>query len=104
MPQGKSIKSWYEFMRQRDCRGCHLWPVQLAHIRLLISYKTRTMLPRREGINEWAVIPLCQDCHMNSGNSIHNVGETRWFENHELSQEELLRWWTSLFLEWFTRK
>lgn len=104
MPQEKSIKSWYKFMGERPCMGCQTWPVQLAHIRLLISPKTRTMLPRREGINEWAVISLCQECHMNGKDSIHNVGETSWFENHELNQEILLRWWTSLFLEWFTTK
>ena len=103
MPYGKrSIKSWYEFMAERNCLGCGTWPVQMAHIRLLISHKTQTMLPRREGINEWAVIPLCPDCHMTRTDSIHNVGETRWMENNEWTQEKLLRWWTSLFLEWFT--
>lgn len=104
MPQERSIKSWYEFMGEQNCLGCEVWPVQLAHIRLLVSPKTGTMLPRRIDINEWAVIPLCQECHMDRTDSIHRVGETRWMENHEWSQEKLLRWWTSLFLDWFTNR
>ena len=104
MQQGKSIKSWYEFIGERNCLGCQTWPVQLAHIRLLISPKTQAMLPRREGINEWAVIPLCEGCHMTDTDSIHKVGENRFFEAHEVSQEQVLRQWASLFLEWFTTR
>ena len=91
-------------MAERNCLGCQTWPVQLAHIRLFISPKTGEMLPRREGINEWAVIPLCINCHMTRTDSIHEVGETRWFENNEWTQDGLLRWWISLFLEWFRAK
>jgi len=104
MPQEKSIKSWYNFVGQQNCLGCQVWPVQLAHIKLLISPKTGEMLPRRIDINEWAVIPLCEDCHLGKSDSIHEVGETRWWENNGWSQEKLLRWWTSLFLGWFTQE
>ncbi len=104
MPQEKSLKSWYNFVGERNCLGCQVWPVQLAHIRLMISPKTGEMLPRRKGINEWAVIPLCEGCHMTRTDSIHKVGETRWMENNEWSQDKLLRWWTSLFLDWFINR
>lgn len=105
MPSGKKdLKSWFEWVSQKWCLGCSRTPVEVAHVKLFVSPKTAQLLPRRVGLNEWAVIPLCVECHRSGKNSIHNVGEFRWFERMGWTQEVLLRTWSSWFVEWLTEK
>ena len=100
MKQQPPIKRWYSVIAEKHCLGCGSWPVEMAHIELLISPKTGLQLPRRTGINEWAVIPLCDKCHRSSKTSIHNTGEDTWLAQFGWSREGLLTIWVSWFVEW----
>jgi len=96
------LKKWYGYVSVRRCLVCDRWPVEMAHIKLLISPKTGMELGRRVGINKWAVVPLCEKCHRTGKDSIHNIGEQKFFENHGITMGTLLRVWTSWFVAWST--
>lgn len=93
-------KKWYDYVAQRVCMTCAGWPVEVAHIKLLISDKTGLALARRDGLNQWAVIPLCDKCHREGPESIHKIGEDAFFEKHHIDRESLLRVWASWFVAW----
>lgn len=88
-------KRWYEWIAGKPCVGCRAWPVQVAHLKLLISNKTGDPLPRRKGANIWAAIPLCLECHLEGPRSIHKLGEAAWMKERDLSHETLLLLWGS---------
>ncbi len=96
------LKKWYEYVAMRKCLVCNRWPVEMAHIKLLISPKTGMELPRRIGINKYAVIPLCEECHRTGIKSIHNMGEEKFFKHHSIPMGSLLRVWASWFVAWST--
>ena len=100
MTQPPPIKRWYSVVAQMPCLGCINWPVEMAHLELLISPKTGMKLPRRTGINEWAVIPLCSRCHRIGQRSIHVLGEEKWMEENGLTAESLAVQWASWFVAW----
>jgi hypothetical protein len=100
MRQPPMIKRWYSFVAEHPCLGCIGWPVEMAHLELLISPKTGLQLPRRIGINEWAVIPLCEKCHRTGSESIHALGEDRWMEKNGLTRERVAVQWGSWLVEW----
>ncbi len=100
MKQLPPIKRWYAVVAEKLCLGCGGWPVELAHFELLVSAKTGQLLPRRTGINEWAVIPLCDECHRSGKESIHNLGESGWMMNRGLTREGLAIVWVSWFVTW----
>lgn len=94
------LKRWMDYVASRPCLICQGWPVEVAHIMLLISPKTGMRLGRRVGVNKYAVIPLCVKHHRSGPGSIHVMGETKFFEEHEISQEVLVRVWASWFCGW----
>lgn len=94
------LQKWYDWISSKPCIGCRAWPVQVAHLKLLISNKTGGPLPRRHGANIWAVIPLCTDCHLEGERSIHKLGEPAWMKEHDLGHEKLLLLWGSWLAAW----
>lgn len=93
----KLMSRWYEHVASRNCWGCGSHPVELAHIKALISQKTGEPLDRRKGINEWSVIPLCPECHRLGQRSIHRVGETAFFLHIRMTTWEAIQAWASMF-------
>lgn len=96
------LKKWLGWIAEKPCIGCGQSWVEIAHIGLLFSNKTGGRLPRRVGANKWAVIPLCVKCHRDGPRSIHNIGETQWFNEHDLQAPRLaIIWgsWLAGFLE-----
>ncbi len=92
------MQAWYDHVGEMDCWGCGGHPVERAHFKALISQKTGLRLGRRNGINEWAVMPLCSVCHRTGENSIHAIGEPRFFKIVlERSRCEVIRMWASMF-------
>lgn len=67
---------------------------------MLISLKTGLRLGRRKGLNKWAVVPLCVEHHRTGSGCIHNMGEVKFFERFNITQEILLRVWASWFCGW----
>lgn len=99
---GKSAKTqlmaaWYSHVGEMACWGCLGHPVELAHFKALVSQKTGEPLNRRTGINEWAVIPLCPECHRLGKQSIHRVGETAFFLHIRMTTWEAIQAWASMF-------
>lgn len=94
------LKRWMDYVASRSCLICQAYPVEVAHIQMLISPKTGLRLGRRVGINKWAVIPLCIKHHRAGSESIHDMGEAKFFEEHDISQEVLVRVWASWFCGW----
>ena len=89
------LKKWYEWIAAKPCLGCIGGPVEVAHIGLLFSNKTGQRLPRRSGPNKWAVIPLCVECHREGPRSIHNIGEKKWMEEHDIEGIKMAVVWGS---------
>lgn len=89
------LKRWYDWNSQRPCLRCGKGQVQLHHIRLLLSPRTGDLLGRRQGINEYAVVPLCVYCHMEGEDSAHKVGDWPFFAAMGVSPEMVLRSWAS---------
>jgi len=73
-------RRYYEWIATLACVRCGRRPVEVAHVRAFRSRKTDDVPPRRRGVNAWAVVPLCSECHRTGRASIHEVGE-RAFEN-----------------------
>lgn len=94
------LKRWMDYVGARPCLICQVWPVEVAHIAMLISPKTGLRLGRRIGVNKWAVIPLCVKHHRTGSQSIHNMGEKEFFAANNITQESLLRVWASWFCGW----
>ena len=68
-------RAYYAFVAAHACVRCGHRPSEVAHVRAFRSPKTDDLLPRRKGIAEWAVVPLCPACHRTGAESIHSVGE-----------------------------
>lgn len=67
---------YFEWLARKACVRCGVRPVEIAHVRAFRSPKTDDLLPRRHGIAQVAVLPLCAECHRTARDSIHAVGET----------------------------
>ncbi len=93
------LQKWYDWISAKPCIGCGAWPVEVAHMKLLISNKTGGPLPRRNGANIWAAMPLCTTCHRGR-RSIHSMGEDAWLKAHDLDHEKLLLLWGSWLAAW----
>jgi hypothetical protein len=93
------LRRWYGFVKSRPClacgaRGSGLLPVEAAHVRVVVSFKTGDLLPRsHKGRAAWGCVPLCRRCHLEQ----HEVGERRFFEDVPRLGER----WGSLLLEFF---
>lgn len=66
---------YYDWIARRRCLACGASGCEVAHIRAFRSPKTDDLLPRRHGIAEYAVLPLCVACHRAGMMSIHALGE-----------------------------
>jgi hypothetical protein len=71
--------------------------IEMAHFKFLISPKTGQPLPRRKGINYWAVLPLCRRHHRTGRLSVHNIGERQFLAVHEIDGPRLFG---SYLAEW----
>jgi len=91
---------WFSWVSQKSCVGCGEWPVELAHVQMLMSPKTGHVLPRRSGIAEWAVVPLCTKCHRTGKRSIHAIGEAAFWELSPGGHHAMAILWASWFVEW----
>lgn len=87
------LREWYEYIAAMPCFRCREHPVEVAHIELLVSVKTGLELPRRNGINTWAVIALCPGCHRHRQDSIHAIGEAKFFEAMDMDHGAVARVW-----------
>lgn len=101
--QGRVVdrkRAFYGFVARKPCLRCGVYGVEVAHVRVILSPKTGLLLPRRNGLAEWGVVPLCADCHRHAPDSIHNVGEEQFSINLGRGSDYLLRFAASL-LVWF---
>lgn len=73
---------FFKWMARKRCMVCFTFGVELAHFRGLVSAKTGKQLPRKIAQNSWVVIPLCTKHHRTSRDSIHHLGEEKFFEQH----------------------
>lgn len=67
---------YLDWVARKPCVRCGAHGVEIAHVRAFRSPKTDDLLPRRAGIAQVAVLPLCPACHRTARDSIHNVGES----------------------------
>ena len=95
-------RAFYEFVAARACVRCGRRPVEVAHVRAFRSPKTDHLLPHRNGINAWAVVPLCSECHRLTRDSIHAVGEPAFEDALGRGAGYLAQKAGSLLAEWVT--
>ena len=75
------LGGWYGFLRGRECVGCGGWgvvgnPVEVAHVRVVVSGKSGLVLGRSHGgLGAWGAVSLCRECHL----GLHGVGEDAFF-------------------------
>lgn len=96
----KRRERWFSWLSEKSCVGCGAWPVEIAHVQMLMSPKTGLVLPRREGIAIWGGIPLCVKCHRTGEKSIHAIGETAFWKEPGRSHHAIITLWASWFVEW----
>lgn len=102
--QGRVIdkrKAFYGFVARKPCLRCGVFGVEVAHVRVILSPKTGLLLPRRNGLAEWGVVPLCPHCHRHGADSIHNVGEQAFSDNLGRGTGYLVQAAATLIVEFF---
>lgn len=78
------VKRWYAFVKDQPCAACGFEgdvsdPVEVAHVRCLISPKTGDVLPRsHHGLAAYSALPL----HRSEHEELHRTGEQRWLDQH----------------------
>lgn len=78
------LAEWYPYIKSLPCyvsgeRGRS----EAAHIKLIPSGKTGELLPRsHKTIAAFSCIPLTPELHRLGRDSIHAIGEQRFFEHH----------------------
>jgi len=94
---GSKLVKFYTFAAQHQCLvpSCYN-PVELHHVKGGVSLKTRTALPRRNGLAEALVVPLCAEHHRTSRDSVHELGEAAFEESHGLPEGFLIAFAASL--------
>jgi len=65
---------YFEWLARKACVRCGAHPVEIAHVRAFRSPKTDDLLPRRHGIAQVAVLPLCAECHSGETAFERNLG------------------------------
>jgi hypothetical protein len=95
-------RAYYDWIAQHACVRCGRRPVEVAHVRAFRSPKTGDRLPRRKGINAWAVLPLCADCHRTGPHAIHAMGEGGFEFDLGRGSGYLAEMAGSLLAEWVT--
>ena len=93
---------YYDWVAGRSCVRCGRRPVEVAHVRAFRSPKTDALLPRRQGIAAWAVLPLCPACHRLDRDSIHALGEDGFETELGRGDGYLAQKAGSLLAEWVT--
>jgi hypothetical protein len=61
--RGSPPKHYYAFVASKSCVSCGATPVQLHHVRGVISPKSWQPLRSRTGVARAVVVPLCWKCH-----------------------------------------
>jgi len=93
-------REYYAFVARQACLRCSARPVEVAHIRLIISPKTGLLMPRsHKTLARFGCVPLCADCHRHAPDSIHNVGEESFNESLGRGRHFLFRKAASLMAE-----
>jgi hypothetical protein len=92
---GKRYLSW---LASQPCSVSGEHGVELAHVRGCLSAKTGLMLPRRKGPAYYYVLPLTPELHRLGSRSIHAIGETAFFEEHDVNPHQLV---ATLFCRYF---
>ena len=78
------IRAWYGYIKDQPCAACGQWgstsdPIEVAHIRCLISEKTNQPLPRsHKGFAAYSCLPLHRSEHL----QLHERGEKPWLDQH----------------------
>lgn len=75
------LKKFYAHVAEQPCYRCGARPVEVAHIRGMAALKHEGAMSRRKGLSEYSAIALCPNCHRHARDSIHAVGEERFFES-----------------------
>jgi len=91
-----SLSRYYEYVAAQPCLACGRPDVELHHIKGVRSFKTRQLLAPRKDLAEYAVVPLCAECHRISKESVHMLGEET-FGNQRLSGHTSLLQWAYTF-------
>lgn len=97
------LKDWYGYVASFPCLVCGASKVELAHVEAVLSTKTTGWLPRRVGLAEWAVLPICAAHHRTGADSIHTLGEDAALENFR-SVKWAHDWLITRLLEFFTTR
>ena len=98
-PEGL-VAEWFDWVSSQGCLVCN-GPAEVHHCKLLDSPKTGLPLPRRKGINYWAVVPLCHEHHRTGPNPVHGKAEGDWFEGHGIDP---LQWFANSITIWINQK
>ena len=99
-----SLHRYYEWVARHPCLACGSPNVELHHIKGVRSFKTRQELPARRDLAEYAVVPLCAECHRTSEESIHALNQQA-FGNRRLSgQASVLQWAYTLALQYVSKQ
>ena len=86
-----TLTQYYQKVAQYACAipGCYQ-PCELHHINGGISLKTGQVLPRRKGLAEALVVPLCAEHHRTGPTAVHALGEAGFEEYHEMPKGALM--------------
>lgn len=96
-----NLTAWKNYVRSRPCYSCGTTQeIEAAHIECLPSKKHSGMIPRRNGLGEWPVLPLCANCYRAGADSVHSLGEDSFFELHR-GKAHAVGYVTRLLLEYF---
>lgn len=87
-----------DWLARRGCivPGCDR-PASLHHVRGARSMKTRQRLPRRKGVADLALLPVCRQHHQDGWDSIHGMGEEAFGVEH-LGGSTAVQEWAMTFL------
>ena len=91
-----SLRRYYEYVAAQPCLACGRPDVELHHIKGVRSFKTRQELAPRKDLAEYAVVPLCSECHRTGSESVHALNQEA-FGNRRLSGSVSLLQWAYTF-------
>ena len=99
-----SLSRYYEYVSRQPCLSCGSPNVELHHIKGARSLKTRLRLKPRDGIAEYAVVPLCSECHRTSDKSVHALDQEAFGIQRLGGSASVLEWALSFALEYLREK
>lgn len=100
----RSGSDYLFWIKSQPCARCgEPGPSDAAHVMGAVSPKTGMPLARRVGIAYRFAIPLCKECHQTGRDSIHAVGEAKFFDGFGRGQAWGVKLAASYLLAYLSR-